>query len=142
MRFPKVHVNSGILDDIRGRAVWYRDDWKQGLNCSYRSATASTSRGTFAVSTVATGCVVISSVCSSTGLGNGNMRFKWRSGWMPPAATGVACHCQSCMYTMLCMLVETAVRLAGSLRPPHTSCSLQPYQPLHLASNLCNTQVM
>lgn len=42
MRLPKLSVNSGILDDLRGRAVWYRDDWQQGLNCSYRILAPST----------------------------------------------------------------------------------------------------
>ena len=43
---------------------------------------------------------------------------------------------------MVCMHDKKAVHFAGFLRPPHTFCSLQPYQPLPLASNLCDTQVM
>ena len=38
MRLPKVRVNSGILDDLRGRLPWYKDDWTQGFNCTAYSA--------------------------------------------------------------------------------------------------------
>ena len=36
MRLSKVRVKSGILDDLRGRLTWYKDDWKQGFNCGFR----------------------------------------------------------------------------------------------------------
>ena len=36
MRLSKLRIHSGILEDLQGRAPWYKDDWKQGFNCGYR----------------------------------------------------------------------------------------------------------
>ena len=36
MRWSKLRIHSGILEDLQGRAPWYKDDWKQGFNCGYR----------------------------------------------------------------------------------------------------------
>ena len=37
MRFKKFRINSGITQDLKGRAPWYKHDWTEGVNCSYRS---------------------------------------------------------------------------------------------------------
>lgn len=36
MRLKRLKINSGIAQDLKGRAPWYKHDWVEGINCSYR----------------------------------------------------------------------------------------------------------
>ncbi|KAL3150270.1 Boron transporter 1 [Trebouxia sp. C0010 RCD-2024] len=42
MRWSDLRIHAGILEDLQGRAPWYKDDWRQGVKCGYRILAPST----------------------------------------------------------------------------------------------------